>query len=321
MPILTGMEFKDYYKIMGVSEDADSDAIRKAYRKLARKYHPDVSKEADAEQHFKELGEAYEVLKDKDKRAEYDQLRKMGAQGRDGSFRPPPGWQAQGARGQADFGDAGEFSDFFSSIFGGFGAGAQQAGRSRQAFRQRGEDVHSKLALLLDEAHNGGEKSISFQVHEQDEQGFLRSRHKTLKVKIPPGVSRGQQIRLKGQGGPGIGGGENGDLYIEIDLAPHPLFVVDGKNLQLTVPIAPWEAALGASIRIPTLDGKLNIKVPPGSSGGQKLRLSGKGLATGDLIVILRIAMPKQHSDKARELYEQLADESEFDPRHDWGKV
>ena len=313
------MEFKDYYKIMGLSENADADAIRKAYRKLARKYHPDVSKEADAEQHFKEIGEAYEVLKDKDKRAKYDQLRKMGAQGRDGSFRPPPGWQAQSARSQTDFGDAGDFSDFFSSIFGGFAAGGQQAGRSRQAFRQRGEDVHSKLALLLDEAHKGGEKSISFQVHEPDEQGFLRRRRKTLKVKIPPGVTRGQQIRLKGQGGPGMGGGEPGDLFIEIDLAPHPLFVVDGKNLQLTVPIAPWEAALGAAIRIPTLDGELNIKIPPGSSGGQKLRLAGKGLSGGDLIAILRIAMPRQHSDKARDLYRQLADASQYDVRSDWG--
>lgn len=314
------MEFKDYYKIMGVSEDADSDAIRKAYRKLARKYHPDVSKEADAEQRFKEVGEAYEVLKDKDKRAEYDQLRKLGARGRDGSFRPPPGWQARGGGAQADFSDSGDFSDFFSSIFGGFGTAGQQGQRARQAYRQRGEDVHSKLALLLDEAYKGGEKSISFQVHEPDAQGFLRSRRKTLKVKIPPGVTRGQQIRLKGQGGPGSGGGDNGDLFIEIDLAPHPLFVVEGKNLQLTVPVAPWEAVLGASIRIPTLDGEINIKVPPGSSGGQKLRLAGKGLAGGDLIVILRISMPRQHSDKARELYQQLADECQYDARKDWAK-
>jgi len=315
------MEFKDYYKIMGVSENAEADAIRKAYRKLARKYHPDVSKEADAEQHFKEVGEAYEVLKDKDKRAEYDQLRKMGARDRDGSFRPPPGWQARSGGGQSDFADAGDFSDFFSSIFGAAGAGAQQTGRARQAYRQRGEDVHSKLALLLDEAYKGGEKSISFQVHETDAQGFLRSRRKTLKVKIPAGVTRGRQIRLKGQGGPGIGGGESGDLFIEIELAPHPLFVVDGKHLQLTVPIAPWEAALGAAIRIPALDGDLNIKVPPGSSGGQKLRLAGKGLAGGDLIVILRITMPKQHSDKARDLYQQLADETHFDARSEWGKA
>ncbi len=317
------MEFKDYYKIMGVAENADADTIRKAYRKLARKYHPDVSKEADAEQRFKEVGEAYEVLKDKDKRAEYDQLRKLGARGQDGSFRPPPGWHARGD-GRSGFGfesaAGGDYSDFFASIFGGFGSGGQRRGQ-QQAFRQRGEDVHSKLALLLEEAHKGCEKSIAFQVHETDEHGLLRRRRKTLKVKIPPGVTRGQQIRLKGQGGPGSGGGENGDLFIEIELAPHPLFVVDGKNLQLTVPIAPWEAALGASIRIPTLDGELNIKIPPGSSGGQKLRLAGKGLAGGDLIVILRIVMPRQHSDKAMQLYRQLAEESNYDPRANWGKA
>jgi curved DNA-binding protein len=315
------MEFKDYYKIMGVAENADTDAIRKAYRKLARKYHPDVSKEADAEQHFKEVGEAYEVLKDKDKRTEYDQLRKLGARGRDGSFRPPPGWQARNG-GQQTSAD-GDFSDFFSSIFGGFG-GAQQAGHStaRQAFRRRGEDVHSTLALLLDEAHQGGDKQISFQVQDSDEQGHLRRRRKTLKVKIPAGVTRGQQIRLKGQGGPGMGGAENGDLFIEIDLAPHPLFVVDGKHLQLTVPITATEAALGASIKIPSLGGPLNIKIPADSSGGQKLRLAGKGLSkAGDLIVILRISMPKQHSDQARELYRQLATETQYNPRTDWGNL
>lgn len=315
------MEFKDYYKIMGVAENADTDAIRKAYRKLARKYHPDVSKEADAEQHFKEVGEAYEVLKDKDKRTEYDQLRKLGARGHDGNFRPPPGWQARNG-GQQTSAD-GDFSDFFSSIFGGFG-GAQQAGHrtARQTFRRRGEDVHSTLALLLDEAHQGGDKQISFQVQDSDEHGHLRRRRKTLKVKIPAGVTRGQQIRLKGQGGPGMGGAENGDLFIEIDLAPHPLFVVDGKHLQLTVPITPTEAALGASIKIPSLGGPLNIKIPADSSGGQKLRLAGKGLSkAGDLIVILRISMPKQHSDQARELYRQLAAETQYDPRADWGNL
>lgn len=311
------MQFKDYYKILGVSESASADDIKKSYRKLARKYHPDVSSESDAEERFKEVGEAYEVLKDKEKRAEYDQLRKMGAQGQDGSFRPPPGWQSQSRTYHSgDFGDAEGFSDFFESIFGGMGG---RQGGFKQSTKRRGEDVHARLALLLEEAASGGEKQISFRVTEVDDNGLPRQRNKTLNVKIPAGIGHGQQMRLRGQGGPGLGGGEAGDLFVEIELAPHPIFSVDGKDLTLTLPITPSEAALGASITVPTLDGQISMKIPTGSSGGRKLRLRGKGLpgkTPGDLIIILQITMPTEHSEESRRLYEQLAQvEKDFNPR------
>ncbi len=318
------MEFKDYYKIIGLPETASAKDIKTAYRKLARKYHPDVSKEADAEERFKEVGEAYEVLKDKDKRAEYDQLRKMGAQRGDGSFRPPPGWQPHAQSYSYSQGDAEGFSDFFESIFGqaaggqgGFSGGFSGAGG--RTMRRRGEDVHAKLALLLEEAATGGDKQISFRVTEAGEDGLPRQRSKTLNIKIPAGIGQGQQMRLRGQGGQGMGGGENGDLFIEIELAPHPLFSVDGKNIILTLPVSPSEAALGATVTAPTLGGDINIKIPKGSSGGRKLRLKGKGMQgkqPGDLIVVLQIAMPTQLSSEAEKLYQQLREtEHDFDPR------
>ena len=311
------MDFKDYYAVLGVSESATPEEIKKAYRKLARKYHPDVSTEADADDRFKDVGEAYEVLKDPEKRAEYDQLRQYGARG-DGSFEPPPGWQSASGFGGGGYtdADARQFSDFFEEMFGGgrgFGGGFQHSRRSR------GEDVHARLALFLEEAFQGCEKQVQYTVHELDAHGRLVPRQKTLKVKIPAGMKDGQHIRLKGQGAPGIGGGDNGDLFIEVELAPHPNFTVEGRDLLITVPVAPWEAALGASITVPTVGGKVNVKVPKGSTSGRKLRLKGKGLPgkhPGDQIVVLQIVMPERHSEEAESLYQQLARaERNFNPR------
>ncbi|HLV78512.1 MAG TPA: DnaJ C-terminal domain-containing protein [Marinobacter sp.] len=319
------MEFRDYYAVLGVNEAATPEEIKKAYRKLARQYHPDVSKEDNAADKFKDVGEAYEVLKDPEKRAEYDQLRQYGA-GADGAFQPPPGWQSASGFGRGGYteADARQFSDFFEEVFGGgrhqgfsgadFGGGFQQ-----HKVRLRGEDVHARLALLLEEAFHGCERQVSFTVHEPDDHGRLRARQKTLKVKIPAGMSEGRQIRLKGQGAPGLNGGEPGDLFIEVELAPHPYFSVEGREVLLTVPITPWEAALGATITVPTVGGRVNVKVPEGSTTGRRLRLRGKGLPgkhPGDQIVVLQVTLPEQHEPQARELYQKLAElEKDFDPR------
>lgn len=317
------MDFKDYYAVLGVSESASPEEIKKAYRKLARKYHPDVSKEADADARFKDLGEAYEVLKDPEKREEYDQLRKYGARS-DGSFEPPPGWQSASGFGRGGYteADARQFSDFFEEIFGGRRAGFSRqgfAGGFHQPSRMRGEDVHARLPLFLEEVFHGCERQVSFIVHEADDHGRMTSRQKSLKVKIPAGMRDGQHLRLKGQGSPGVGGGDAGDLLIEVELAPHPLFSVEGRDIVVTVPIAPWEVALGASVTVPTVGSRVNVKVPRGSSSGRKLRLKGKGLPgkhPGDQIVVLQIVMPEQHSEKAEALYQQLAEaEKHFNPR------
>ena len=314
------MDFKDYYAVLGVSESATPEEIKKAYRKLARKYHPDVSKEADASDRFKDVGEAYEVLKDPEKRAEYDQLRKYGTRD-DGSFQPPPGWQSASGFGGGGYteADARQFSDFFEEIFGGGRRGGFGGGGFHQSMRMRGEDVHARLALFLEEAFNGCEKQVSFTVHEPDDQGRLIPRQKTLKVKIPAGMREGQHIRLKGQGAPGVGGGESGDLFIEVELAPHPHFSIEGRDVLVTVPISPWEAALGATVTVPTVSGKVNVKVPKGATSGRKLRLKGKGFPgkhPGDQIVVLQVAMPEKHTAEAEALYEKLAElEKGFNPR------
>lgn len=319
------MDFKDYYAVLGVSESASPEEIKKAYRKLARKFHPDVSKEEDAANKFKDLSEAYEVLKDPEKRAEYDQLRKYGARS-DGSFEPPPGWQSASGFGRGGFtdADARQFSDFFEEIFGGGGHhGRGGFGGFRQSVRMRGEDVHARLALFLEEAFHGCEKQVQFNVHEVNDRGRVVSRQKTLRVKIPAGMKEGQHIRLKGQGSPGMGGAENGDLFIEVELAPHPLFTVEGRDIVITVPVTPWEAALGTTITVPTVGSKVNVKVPKNSSSGRKLRLKGKGLPgkhSGDQIVVLQVVMPQHHSEKAEKLYHELADaERNFNPRSKLG--
>ena len=319
------MDFKDYYAVLGVSESATPEDIKKAYRKLARKYHPDVSKEENASDKFKDVGEAYEVLKDPEKRAEYDQLRKYGARA-DGSFQPPPGWQSASGFGGGGYteADARQFSEFFEEIFGGgrhggFSGADFGGGGFRQSAKMRGEDVHARLALFLEEAFNGCEKQVSFTVHEIDSHGRMVLRQKTLKVKIPSGMREGQHIRLKGQGAPGVGGAEPGDLFIEVEMAPHPHFTIEGHDVLVTVPVTPWEAALGATVTVPTVGGKVNVKVPKGSSSGRKLRLKGKGFPgkhPGDQIVVLQVAMPEQHTPEAEKLYETLAElEKDFNPR------
>ncbi len=250
------MEFKDYYKIMGVAREATQDEIKRAYRKLARKYHPDVSKEPDAEARFKEVGEAYEVLKDPEKRAAYDRLAAGGYQGGE-EFRPPPGWDAgfEFRGGGFTDGDAAHFSDFFESLFGGGSPFGHGAGR-RGGVRMRGEDRHARIRIGLADAYHGATRTLSLQVPEVDPQGRVITRNHSLNVKIPAGVTEGQQIRLSGQGAPGLGGGPAGDLYLEVSFEPHPVFHAEGRDVFATLPIAPWEAALGAKVPVPTLGGR-----------------------------------------------------------------
>ena len=312
------MEFKDYYQILGVDPDADDKTIKAAYRRLARKFHPDVSTEQDAEEKFKELAEAYEVLKDAEKRAQYDMLRQQGGAG---PFQPPPGWQPGGFDSAGgDF--QGGFSDFFEQIFGQARHGSRQ-GYSRQQFARRGEDVELTLAIFLEDACSGESRTISYEVPGFDEQGHLLRQQRTLKVKIPAGVIEGERIRLKGQGAPGIGDAPAGDLYLQVRFAPHPLYLVEGATLTITVPIAPWEAALGCKLTVPTLEGSINLTVPANSQNGKRMRIKGRGLGKddnrGDLYVLLRISMPAVASEQEQALWRQLSEVSSYDPRANWG--
>ncbi len=313
------MEFKDYYEILGVEPNADAKTIKAAYRKLARMYHPDVSDHHEAEDRFKEVAEAYQVLKDKEKRAEFDSIRQYGdSQG----FQPPPDWQ--GGDFQSAGGDfQGGFSDFFENIFGQAGHGSSR-GFSHEHFSQRGEDVEFLLSLSLEDAYKGESRTISYQVPGFDENRRVVHTDKTLKVKIPAGTIDGGRIRLKGQGAPGIGDAPPGDLYLQIKFAEHPLFVVDGLNLTVTLPISPWELALGGKFEVPSLDGPIRLSVPACSQNGKKMRVKGKGLgkenSRGDLYVLLRACMPGKISEEERALWQQLAEKSNYDPRSDWGK-
>ena len=312
------MDFKDYYKILGVEPTADDKAIKTAYRKLARKYHPDVSKEKDAEAKFKDASEAYEALKSADKRAEYDELRKYGQHGQ--PFQGPPGWQSRGGYSGGE--DQGDFSDFFSSIFGARGDGF--SGGQRRSTGRKGQDVEMQLSVSLEETLSTESKQISFQVPQYDASGrHVSNTIKSLNVKIPSGVTDGERIRLKGQGAPGIGGGANGDLYLIVKFAPHPTFEVEGENLVITVPVAPWELALGTEVAVPTLTGKINLKVPAGSQNGQRMRAKGHGLMNkggqrGYLFIQLKVVMPKEASEEVLELWKALADSAAFDPRKGW---
>lgn len=305
------MKFKDYYKTLGVDSDASADDIRRAYRKLARKYHPDRSEEADAEDRFKEIGEAYEVLKDPEKRKQYDQLRAGGWRGGE-DFEPPPGWtggfrEAGGqARGGQGFGGGGfgDFSDFFETLFGGGLGGMGGMGGARRQARAKGRDITATVEIDLDTAFHGGKRRITL------DRGGQRQ---NLEVNIPAGVTPGRKIRLSGQGEPGMGGGPAGDLYMEVKIAPHPVFSLDGRNVIVDLPLAPWEAALGAQVRVPTLGGKVTMNIPAGSSSGKKMRLKGRGLPgkpAGDQIVNLKVVVPEPQSERERELYEELAEES-----------
>ncbi|WP_022947933.1 DnaJ C-terminal domain-containing protein [Methylohalobius crimeensis] len=311
------MEFKDYYKTLGVSRDVGQDEIKRAYRKLARKYHPDVSKEPDAEAKFKEVAEAYEVLKDPEKRKAYDQVGRQWKPGQ--GFRPPPDWEEQFGFGKREHprGGFGDFSEFFESLFGG---GFRSHARS---VRMRGEDLHAKVHIDLEDAYRGTTQTITLNIPETDaDSGRIVEKPKRLHVKIPQGIQAGQKIRLTGQGAPGIGGGPAGDLYLEIHFKPHRLFQVEKKDLYLNLPITPWEAALGAKVAVPTLSGKVTLTIPAGSQTDKKLRLKGKGLPgtpPGDQIVVLKIHAPPADTGAQRRFYEEMAEKLPMNPRQGMG--
>jgi curved DNA-binding protein len=310
------VEFKDYYKVMGVPRDATDTQIKQAYRKLARKYHPDVSKEKDAEARFKDVGEAYEVLKSPEKRAAYDQLGKDYRPGQD--FRPPPNWDSGFEFSGAGPGDA-AYSDFFDSLFGAQARGGRGRG---QAHPGRGEDHHAKVMLDLQASLNGGTRSFTLRMPEIDAEGRLVSKERTLNVQVPKGILAGQQIRLAGQGARAHGDGTPGDLYIEVEFQPDPTYRVDGRDLYLELPVAPWEAALGATVKTPTPSGNVDLKIPAGSHAGSKLRLKGRGIPAtqpGDFYVVLQIALPAAADEKAKAAYAALAAALPFNPRASLG--
>jgi curved DNA-binding protein len=311
------MKFRDYYEIMGISRDATQDDIKRAYRKLARRYHPDVSKEADAEQKFKELGEAYEVLKDPEKRAAYDQFGSNWKAGQE--FHPPPDWDAGFEFSGGGFtGDHAGFSDFFEQLFGagrGFtGANAGFGG----GFHARGEDHHAKVLIDLEDAFSGVTRNITLRVPSVDAQGRVITREHSLNVKIPRGIRQGQQIRLAGQGAPGMGQGGAGDLYLQVEFKPHAFYRIDGADLYLDLPVTPWEAALGAQVKVPTPAGKVDLKIPAGTAAGKKLRLRGRGIPAktpGDLYVVIQISVPPADSEQAKQLYREMEQQMAFNPR------
>jgi len=309
------MQFKDYYQIMGVARDATQDEIKRSYRKLARKYHPDVSKESNAEARFKELGEAYEVLKDAEKRTAYDQL---GANWKGGQeFRPPPDWKAGSEfRGADSPGrSAPDYSDFFSSLFG---QNFNTSGAGRRTSDSRGEDHHARILISPEDSYQGTTRSITLQIPVVDANGHVATKKRVLNVSIPKGIREGQHIRLNGQGSAGSGGNKAGDLYLQIEFQPHPLYKVDGKDLYLNLPVTPWEAALGATVKVPTLGGIIELKIPKGALSCSKLRLKGRGLPgnpSGDCYVILTIVLPPAETNAAKDLYRKMEQELNFNPR------
>lgn len=321
------MEFKDYYSVMGLARDATPEDIKRAYRKLSRKYHPDVSKEKDAEARFKQLNEAYEVLKDPEKRAAYDQLGQHWKEGQE--FRPPPNWNAgaehAGRGAQWDFmaGGEGDYSDFFESLFRqGFatgGASAHAGGQRSSRFSAAGEDRHAKILIDLEDAYSGATRTLSLRVPEADGQGRVSYREHQISFRVPKGIRAGQHIRLAGQGAPGTGGGAPGDLYLDVEFNPHPLYRVDQRDVYMDLALAPWEAALGARVEAPTPTGRVEVTVAPGSTAGRKLRVKGRGLpgsTPGDFYFVLQIALPPADSDSARAFYQGMARQfSNFKPR------
>lgn len=310
------MDFKDYYATLGVEPDADDKAIKTAYRKLARQYHPDVSSLAGAEEKFKEVAEAYDVLHKPEKRAEYDELR-LARQQRQRYSSESRGGQAGSAETDQDF------ADFLASMFGS--ASGRQSPFDDHPFAQKGRDVEIELPVFLEETLENTSKPVEFMLPYRDERGRMQELKKSLKVKIPAGVRDGERIRLKGQGAPGTGSAANGDLYLHIRLVPHPLFDVEGHNLVITVPLAPWEAALGAKVTIPTLAGKIQLTIQTNSQSGQRLRVKGKGLTAktgpGDLFAVLKVVMPQKTDEAARTLWTQLANTAAFDPRAEWSQT
>jgi curved DNA-binding protein len=310
------MEFKDYYAALGVSKDATLDDIKRAYRKLARKYHPDVSKEAGAEERFKEVAEAYEALKDDERRAAYDEAaRRWAARGTDRA--PPPGWDSGFEFSDAAAGFEGmDHSEFFDALFGRHARRAERGPRG--AARLRGQDHHAKVTIAIEDSYRGAQRTLSLQMPEHDASGHAVLRQRQLELTIPKGIRAGQQLRLPGQGGPGLGGAPAGDLYLEVEFQPHRLYRVDGVDVFFDLPLAPWEAALGASVTVPTPLGRVELNVPAGSAAGRKLRLKGRGLPNqppGDLYAVLSIALPGADSEARKEAYRQFAAAFDFDPR------
>jgi curved DNA-binding protein len=319
------VEYKDYYKIMGLERSATQDEIKRAHRQLARKYHPDVSKVANAEAHFKEVGEAYEVLKDPEKRAAYDQL---GANWKGGQeFRAPPDWGAgfeSGGRGDAD-GEETDHSDFFESLFRrGFG-GSRGSHSSERSSHANGQDHHAKIQIDLEDAYHGAKRTLNLRLPEVDAQGRVVLNEHTIEFTIPKGVRAGQHIRLAGQGGPGIGQGQPGDLYLEVEFRAHAHYRIDKHDVYLDLPVSPWEAALGAQIEVPTPSGRVELKIPAGSVSGAKLRLKGRGIPAktpGDFYFVLQIALPPAPTETEQAAYRALAEKfKSFNPRTKLGAL
>lgn len=307
------MQYKDYYEILGVARDAQPEDIKRAYRKLARKFHPDVSTEANAEERFKEVQEAYEVLKDPDKREAYNRLGRNWRDGED--FSPPPGWE--GAHGGADFGGA-DFSDFFASIFGPRAGGHGGAQRGGPGFQMRGQDRTLQIQIALKDSYDGATRALTLLTPELDHSGELRQVRKTINVTIPRGIAAGQRIRLAGQGGAGFNGGPAGDLFLEVEFEPHDWFHAEGHDVYLQLPVTPWEAALGARVVVPTLGGKVEMNIPAGVQSGKKLRLNGRGLPgrpPGDQYVVISIHVPEARTEEQRAAYRELARLLPADPR------
>lgn len=330
------MQFQDYYQTLGVDRSASPEDIKKAYRKLSRKFHPDINKAKGAEDKFKQIGEAYEVLKDPEKRRKYDSIGKGFSPGDD--FRPPAGWQnvdfnfgGAGPRGAS--GVPGGFSDFFETFFGQAGMGGAAGGggarRGRSPFSgpgfdddlpRRGDVQEADLTISLEDAYRGVTKPITLHQTTVGPDGGRRVEERAFQVKIPAGTTEGTKIRLAGQGGKGARGGKDGDLLLKVHLAPHPRFEVDGHDLKSTLPLAPWEAVLGTKVVFSTIDGDVQLKIPPGSQTGSKLRLKDKGLPQkggerGSLTIELKVVIPTTVNDAERELFEKLASTSTFDPR------
>ena len=318
------VKYQDYYEILGVPRNAPQKKIQTEYRKLARMYHPDLNKEKGAEDRFKRVGEAYEVLGDPQKRKKYDQLGRNWQMGDD--FSPPPGWQSAGAErrnGRFVFEGFGEgFSDFFDSLFGGFGkqrSSEKDTGPFGGVINKKGPDHEAELTIPLEDAFRGARRNISLKTTVSEGPGRSKTVNKKLEVTIPKGVSEGKRLRLGGQGGDGAGG-ERGDLYLTIHIAPHPKFRVVGSNIEVDVPVTPWEAALGGEITVPLIDGTARITLPPGITTGKKIRVKGKGLAgkgepSGDLYATVKIVVPDKLSTKEKKLFQELAEISQFKPR------
>lgn len=321
------MKFRDYYETLGVARGATEAEIKAAYRKLARKYHPDVNKEAGAEEQFKAVGEAYSVLKDTEKRAAYD---RMGANWKNGQdFTPPPNWNEGFEYSDGNFGGGhggfgggyeGDQSEFFESLFGrGRHRQGGRGGNPRQGMDFKGQDHHAKILIDLADAYNSAKRTIALHMPTQDASGHVSTQERKLDVSIPKGIKAGQNLRLAGQGGPGMGAGAAGDLYLEIDFHPNPIYRVDGKDVYLDLPLAPWEAALGTTVNVPTPAGStLELKIPAGTAAGRKMRLKGKGIPSkeaGDLYVVPNIVLPGADTDAQKEAYQSLEKAFDFNPR------